>query len=195
MQPSLFSADMMEPDVGDLGGVLAAHGQVTASAAGARLSILLSERWRADVLAEACMARGVEAGVMRPEDSADWLVRTDRSPALVSLARAWTRGAVKAEPTGLVVTAGMLRMWVVAAGRDGPAGYELGLDPHAVDTHRPLAAALAEAGLAGVIVGSASADPVVRVTGRRRLNRLVEMVGSRPPHAPISTWPGADGLA
>jgi hypothetical protein len=32
--------------------------------------------------------------------------------------------------------------------------------------------------------------PVLRITGRRRLARVAELLGERPPAAPATHWPG-----
>lgn len=195
-QPSLFSAETMPPDIADLGGLLAAHGQAAAGPGGARLSLLTDERWRADALAGECARRGVEAEVVAADAAAGGgaatLLRTGRVAGLAPLAAAWTRGAVKAVPVGMTVEAGLLRVWLIAAGRLTPAGYALGLDPHAPDTHQPLAAACARAGLAGALVGATSDTPVLRFTGRKRLGRLLELVGSAPPAAPRGVWPARE---
>jgi hypothetical protein len=198
-QPSLFSAETMPPSLADLGGLLAAHGQAAAGAAGARLSILLADRWRADALAAECARREIDAEVLAAEpadpgaaDGPVVLLRTDRTEALAALAAAWTRGAVKAVPAGLTAEPGLLRVWLIAAGRRTSAGFGLGLDPHARDTHQPLAAACARAGLAGALVGATSDTPVIRLTGRKRLGRLGEMIGDPPPGAPGQAWPARD---
>lgn len=195
-QPSLFSAETLPPEVPDLGGLLAAHGQPTAGTGGARLSILLGERWRAEALVGECALRGIDAEVVAAEPAADsadaaatTLLRTERTTRLMPLAADWTRGAVKSVPPGLVAGAGLLRVWLIAAGRRGAAGYALGLDPHAPDMHQRLAAVCARAGLAGAVVGAASDAPVLRLTGRKRLGRLLELVGAAPPGAPAEAWP------
>lgn len=191
-QPSLFSAELAVPELDDLGGLLAAHGQLAGGPGGPRLSILLAESWRAHTLAAACARRGVAAEVIAvPADGEHeaLLVRSERSPRLGAVAERWTRGAVKAAPADLVVDAGLLRLWTIAAGRPGPLGYLLGLDPHATGTHQPLVAAMARAGLPGPLVGVQSGAFAVRVTGVRRLARLAEMVGSPPDDAPVGSWP------
>lgn len=196
-QPSLFSAETLPPEIADLGGLLAAHGQVTTASGLARLSILLPDRWRAAALVAECANRGIGADTVEASDKYDGvlvdaaavLLRTHRTEALVALAAQWTRGAVKAVPDSLTAGAGFLRLWLIAAGRGTPTGYVLGLDPHAVDTHRRLAAVCAQAGLAGAIVGATSDTPVLRLSGRKRLGRLHELVGSPPADAPSDAWP------
>ncbi len=212
-QLSLFSADLAEPRPEDLGGLLAAHGQVARGRDGARLSILLSHRWRADALLRECRVRDIPAEVVavgeggavrarreaadaarapfgeRPD--APLLLRTAPTSELATLADAWTRGAVKAVPQGLTLGAGLLRCWTLAAGRPAEpgTGYLLGVDPHAEQTHEPLAAACSRAGVAGSILGVRAGGPAIRVVGHRRLMRLVELLGTPPPDAPAGSFP------
>jgi hypothetical protein len=214
-QLSLFSADLAEPQVADLGGLLATHGQIAQDPTGARLSVLLDAAWRAEALLRECRVRdvpaemvpvlpGQPAGVTEAEaeaeaeaaDPSGWapsgreaLVRTARSPELRGIATAWTRGAVKAVPDWLEVNAGLLRCWVLAAGRSDEAGFLLGLDPHAPDTYEPLAAACARAGIAGSLIGVRGGGPGIRVVGYRRISRLAELLGSPPLGAPRGVFP------
>ena len=192
-QLSLFSADLTPPQLGDLGGLLAAHGQVAASEDGVRLSILLTDTWRAEALLRECRVRDVLAQIV-DSDTADEarpgiVLRTDRTPTLQYLATEWVRGAVKAVPAGLALSPGLLRCWTIAAGRPGEIGYVLGLDPHAPDTHEPLAAACAAAGLAGSLLGVRGGGPAVRIVGHRRCVRFAEMIGTPPPEAPEGAFP------
>jgi hypothetical protein len=191
-QLSLFSADLTPPQMGDLGGLLAAHGQLAGGPGGVRLSILLADSWRARALLRECRVRDVPSEVADPgasEDGAAVLLRTDRTPLLASLAIEWTRGAVKAVPGGIELTAGFLRCWTLSAGRPAEIGFLLGLDPHAPDTHEPLAAACAAAGLAGSLLGVRGGGPAVRIVGYRRCSRLAEMIGTPPPEAPPGAFP------
>ena len=203
-QLSLFSADLTPPQLDDLGGLLAAHGQLGAGGDGVRLSILLADQWRAEVLQRECRVRDVPAQVVEsdgpgqlresdaaapPERPTAVLLRTERTGLLSALAADWTRGAVKSAPSDLTVTAGFLRCWTIAAGRPAAIGFLLGLDPHAPDTHEPLAAACAAAGLAGSLLGSRGGGPAVRIVGYRRCSRLAEMIGTPPPEAPAGAFP------
>jgi len=193
-QLSLFSADLTPPQLADLGGLLAAHGQIAAGPAGVRLSILLQQSWRAGALLRECRVRDVPAQVAQaqgPDPATAILLRTDRTPALAALAADWTRGAVKAMPTDITLTPGFLRCWTLAAGRPGEVGFVLGLDPHAPDTHEPLAAACAAAGLAGSLLGIRGGGPAVRIVGHRRCSRLSEMIGTPPPEAPPGAFPSS----
>jgi hypothetical protein len=51
-----------------------------------------------------------------------------------------------------------------------------------------------QAGLAGSTQDSSTPAPILgaayRITGRRRLARLAELVGERPAAAPVNAWPG-----
>jgi hypothetical protein len=107
-------------------------------------------------------------------------VRTAYSRRLNGLARAWPEASAQ-----LFLSGPRLRLWVAAAGAPRSGGWVLGLDPdkdrHAVE------AALVRAGLAGRV-----SDDGRRylISGARRLRRLAELVGERPPAAPEEFWPG-----
>jgi hypothetical protein len=104
---------------------------------------------------------------------------------LADLARAWTRGAVKAVPSEWQLDGPALRLWALTAGApDGRGGYLLGLDPHATHTHQALVAAATRAGLPPARVAGA-----LRISGTRRVARLVELVGPAPDRMPAGTWP------
>ena len=83
-----------------------------------------------------------------------------------------------------------LRAWTLAAGSPEADRYLLGLDPHAPDTHSPLASALMRVGIAPTLIGTRGARPALRISGRRRLLRLVENVGEPPGDVDAFTqWP------
>ena len=79
------------------------------------------------------------------------------------------------------------------ADRDGDADADrflLGLDPHAPDTHSPLASALIRVGIAPTLIGTRGGHPALRISGRRRLTRLVENVGEPPGDTEaFAHWP------
>jgi len=108
---------------------------------------------------------------------------------LTAMAADWTAAVGKTVPGQLAVTAGLLRCWTIAAGRPADVGFLLGLDPHAPDTHEPLAAACAAAGLTGSLLGVRGGGPAVRIVGYRRCSRLAEMIGTPPPEAPPGAFP------
>jgi len=187
-QLSLFSADLTPPQLDDLGGLLAAQGQIAAGGDGPRLSILLADQWRAEALQRECRVRDVPAMVAE-SDGTGVLLRSERTRLLTVLATNWARGAMKSAPVDLTVTAGFLRCWAIAAGRPADIGFLLGLDPRAPDTYEPLAAACAAAGLAGSLLGVRGGGPAVRIVGYRRCSRLAEMIGTAPPEAPAGAFP------
>lgn len=231
-QLSFFSADVAAPTLADLGGLLAAHGQVSIGKGGSRLSIVVPDQWRAAALADefsrreldctvevaaeqqiaeqqvaeqlaavpaagAEPAEPAEPGTAAPSSAASppgrpmrgYLVRSARTHQLDRLAAAWTRGSVKTVPAFPVPTGGFLRCWALAAGRAEESGYLLGIDEHASQMYPRLAAGLAAVGLTGAVIGSRGGGPGVKVVGRRRLGRLVELLGDPPAGAPADCFP------
>ena len=89
-----------------------------------------------------------------------------------------------------ILQARELRAWTLAAGSPEADRYLLGLDPHAPDTHSPLASALMRVGIAPTLIGTRGARPALRISGRRRLSRLVENVGEPPGNVEaFEHWP------
>jgi hypothetical protein len=189
-QLSFYSVEAQPPRVADLAGLLCGPGQAVrfGNSGAARLSVVVADRWRVEELLTVCAERDVQAEV-GVSDEGRPLLRTAFRADLAELASDRTRGAVKAVPADLELAGPALRIWALATGSRDGTGYLLGLDPHAEDTHEPLAAALARAGLAPGLVGARGGHPALRLTGRRRLARLVELVGDPPPRAPAGTWP------
>ena len=188
-QLSFFSAESVPPAVADLAGVLAAAGQVVTVGGGARLSVVVDAAWRAEALADMIGAVGIAAEITRTEEDSP-LVRTAVDSRLLDMATAWTRGAVKTVPPQWLPGPRELRVWTLAAGAPEADRYLLGLDPHAPDTHSVLASALMRVGIAPTLIGTRGARPALRISGRRRLLRLVENVGEAPngPEA-AAAWP------
>lgn len=190
-QLSFFSAESVPPAVADLTGVLAAAGQVVQVSGGARLSVVVDAAWRAASLADMIIATGLQAEITRTEEDTP-LVRTAVDPRLRGIAADWTRGAVKTVPARWLPGPRELRAWTLAAGQRDADRYLLGLDPHAPDTHSPLASALMRVGIAPTLIGTRGARPALRISGRRRLSRLVENVGEPPDHPEaLECWPRA----
>jgi hypothetical protein len=186
---AFFSAESMQPGVADLAGLLCGPGQVVSFAnAAARISVVLHESWRRDALAKAFAERGVEPE-LGVSDEGHPLVRTAFRSDMIGLAVAWTRGAVKAVPTGLALDGASLRLWVLACGHWVDSGYLLALDPRAPDTHEPLLHAATRIGLQCSLLGTRGGGPGLRLTGRRRLGRLVELVGGPPTAEAVPYWP------
>lgn len=180
-QLSFFSAESMPPAVTDLGGLLAAQGQVAVSKDGARVSVVVDSLWRAEAIATLMAEADLEPEIGTSAEGRP-LVRTASVPHLIDLAARWTRGAVKSVPPGWIPGAREQRAWVLAAGRVEADGqrYLLGLDPHAPDTHVVLAQSLMRAGVAPTIVGIRGSTPGLRISGRRRLMHLAENIGEAP---------------
>ena len=188
-QLSFFTAESVPPAVTDLSGVLAASGQIVLVGTGARLSVVVDQLWRASALAEMILKAGLVPEIARTEEE-NPLVRTAVNPLLTGIAAEWTRGAVKTVPFRWLPGPRELRAWTLAAGSLEGDHYLLGLDPHAPDTHSPLASALMRVGIAPTLIGTRGGRPALRISGRRRLSRLVENVGEPPDDAEaLALWP------
>jgi hypothetical protein len=156
---------------------------------GARLSVVVDALWRAQALADMIVESGLQPEVGRTDEN-NPLVRTSVDSRLVGIAREWTRGAVKTVPPQWLPGPRELRAWVLAAGTPESDRYLLGLDPHAPDTHSPLASAMMRVGIAPTLIGTRGARPALRISGRRRLSRLVENVGEPPGDVEaFQQWP------
>jgi hypothetical protein len=188
-QLSFFTAESVPPAVTDLSGVLAASGQIVLVGAGARLSVVVDQLWRASALADMILEAGLVPEIARTDEETP-LVRTAVNPLLTDIAAQWTRGAVKTAPFRWLPGPRELRAWTLAAGTLEGDHYLLGLDPHAPDTHSPLASALMRVGIAPTLIGTRGGRPALRISGRRRLSRLVENVGEPPADAEaLALWP------
>ncbi len=192
-QLSFFSAESVPPAIADLTGILAAPGQVVlvsgAEGQGARLSVVVDRMWRAEALAEMIADAGLQPEIVRTEDNTP-LVRTGVDARLVGIAEEWTRGAVKTVPPQWLPGPRELRAWTLAAGTPESDRYLLGLDPHAPETYSGLASAMMRVGIAPTLIGTRGSRPALRISGRRRLSRLVENVGEPPAGAEaLSQWP------
>ena len=109
---------------------------------------------------------------------------------LVAIAVAWTRGAVKTVPPQWLPGPRELRAWTLAAGTPEADRYLLGLHPSAPDTHPALASAMMRVGIAPTLIGTRGSRPALRISGRRRLSRLVENVGEPPDDIDaLAQWP------
>lgn len=192
-QLSFFSAESVPPAVADLTGMLAASGQVVLVGGGAqraaRLSIVVDAMWRAEALAEMIEDAGLEPEITRTEENTP-LVRTAVDLRLSPIAAQWTRGAMKTVPPQWLPGPRELRAWTLASGTPEADRYLLGLDPHAPDTHSALASAMMRVGIAPTLIGTRGTHPALRISGRRRLSRLVENVGEPPGHTEaFLAWP------
>ena len=191
-QMSLFSAGAREPMLVDLEGLLAGPGQVVRRGDAARVSVVVTVGWRADALAAEMASLGVEAET-EPAEPGSVTVRTPWLTELLEVANRWTLGAVKVPPAGWVLDGGRLRWWCLSAGSgpaaDQPAMYTLALGASDEPAWGAVGAALAAAGIAGVLVGPRADGPAYRIVGQRRLARLRELVGDAPHGVPVEAWP------
>ncbi|MEV1145635.1 hypothetical protein AB0I76_18425, partial [Micromonospora sp. NPDC049799] len=78
--------------------------------------------------------------------------------------------------------------WVVT-GTPEPPDVLLRLGPTGEQCWGPVGAALAAVGLPGATFEHGPGGPAYRVSGRRQLARLAELVGDRPRAAPALAWP------
>jgi hypothetical protein len=187
-QLSLFSAEARPPGPADLAGLLCGPGQIVRFGAGdqARLSIELDDPARAPAVVAACTAAGITVRATLTDSGATALRSAFRCD-LVGLAAAWTGGGAKSVPPDWQLDGAALRLWALAAGRpDERGGYLLALDPQAPQTHLPLIAAATRAGIPPARVGHGAA---LRISGARRVQRLVELVGPVPERVPSTDWP------
>lgn len=185
-QPSLFGVAATDPAPEDLAGLLAGPGELGRMGGTARVGVVVDAAWRVHALVADLARRELPASWQPtgepPRDG--FQVRTAYSTRLVALAQAWRDGP----PPGLHLGGQALRLWVAAAGSPSTDGFLLGLG-RAEASWPAVGAALRAAGLAAALVVAADAPPAYRVTGRRRLARLAELVGDPPPTAPAGAWP------
>ena len=194
-QLSLFSAGMSDPSYDDLEGLLVGPASIERRGDAARLTVVVMDEWRAEVLLRGFSVLGA-GGEVGDVPGLGLQVGTGFVPALYAAAQRWHSPTGKQAPPGLRLDGARLWWWCVAAGSaepSGPAGYRLGLGAQDGDQVWTAAgSALAGAGVPGVLVGrrAALADgPAYRVVGVRRLVRLVELVGAPPAGAPDGCWP------
>jgi hypothetical protein len=189
-QLSLFGSTAREPVLADLDGLLAGNGQAVRRDATARISIVVEQPWRVDALVHQLAEQlGIEAETAAAEVGVT--VRTPWLEDLLPVADSWARGAVKVPPAGWVLDGPRLRWWCIAEGLAGPDMYTLQLGGSDQQSWLAIGSALAAAGIPGVLVGPRADGPAYRIVGRRRLARLVELVGDSPPGVPAAAWPTA----
>lgn len=184
-QLSLFAPAMQGPAIADLQGLLAGPGQAVRRNGTARLSVIVTDSWRAEGLLAEFAQRGL-GGDTAPDGDA-LTVRTEFSTKLAQVAALWLRGAVKRPPDGFAFDGPSLRQWTIAAGMAAPGGHLLRLGPTDEPAWPAIGSALAAAGLPATFVGVRADGPGFRVTSRRRLARLRELIGEPPPGA--TAWP------
>ena len=188
VQFSLFGAEAADPLVEDLDGVLFAGGDWVRADGGsaARLSVLVTEQWRAEALRSEFADRDI-ASDTAPAPGNLIAVRTEITSRLGPHAIRWTRGAALRPPADLALTASGLRLWAIAAGRTEEAGFLLRMADPDGELHRMAGAQLARLGVTAVAVGS-RVGTGWRITSVKRLRRLAELIGA-PPAGCGSDWP------
>jgi hypothetical protein len=189
-QLSLFGVEAGAPGPDDLAGLLAGPGQVVRMGGTARISVVVEERWRAVALVAEMRARGFAATCVSTVEE-HLGVRTPYSSALAGLASAWLYGAVKLPPPGFALEGRRLRLWMMAAGYRDPLAVTLRIGRCEDPVARTLQRALTSLGLPSDIVAPTSrgAGPSLRISGRRRIHRLAELIGDPPTAAPPDAWP------
>jgi hypothetical protein len=187
-QLSFYSAEANPPARGDLAGLLCGPARlVSFGGVTARLSVPVADAWRGHALKQALADRGVDATLYTTGEGL--LLRTAFRRDLTALAAAWTAGETKVIPPNLALAGAALRLWVLAAGDWIDAGYLLRLDPLAADTHELLTKVVTVCGLPATPYHAEDGGPGLRISGRRRLARLAELVGRPPSAVAESHWP------
>jgi len=189
-QLSLFGVEAGAPAPEDLEGLLAGPGQVVRMGGTARVSVVVDELWRAQVLHRELRDRGLDVTCVATVEQHIG-VRTAYSTLLAPLGTAWLRGAVKVPPAGFALEGRRLRLWLAAAGYLEPLGFTLRLGPSDEPAWAPVGAALAAVGLPAALLSARAGGPAYRISGRRRIARLAELVGDPPAAAPPGVWPTA----
>ena len=114
---------------------------------------MVDRLWRAEALAEMIAEAGLQPEIARTDEDSP-LVRTAVDPRLVPDRRGLDAGAIKTVPPHWLPGPRELRAWTLAAGTPEADRYLLGLDPHAPDTHAPLASAMMRVGIAPTLIGT-----------------------------------------
>jgi hypothetical protein len=188
LQFSLFGAEAAEPVLDDLDGVLLGGGHWARLGGTARLSIVVTDMWRAVAVVSEFAARDVAAQTAGVEPANQGFVARSAFCAVLSpQAGRWTRGANQGVPPGLALTAGGLRLWAIAAGRADGAGYLMSTAAAGDAVHLIAGAQLARLGLAAVSL-THRPGPGWRITSVKRLRRLAELLGE-PPEGADDDWP------
>jgi hypothetical protein len=187
-QLNLFGVEAAPPTPYDLEGLLAGPGQVVRMGGTARVSVVVEDLWRAQVLHAELRTRGLSVTCVSTVEQHIG-VRTAYSTLLAPLGTAWLRGAVKVPPPGFGLDGRRLRLWVAAAGHLDALGFTLRLGPSDEPAWPAVGAALAAVGLPAALLGPRAGGPAYRIAGRRRISRLAELVGDPPAAAPRELWP------
>jgi hypothetical protein len=188
-QPSLFGAAANDPTPADLAGLLAGPGELARMGGTARVGVAVDAAWRVHVLVAEFAARDLP-GSWEPVGEEGFLVRTAYTVRLLPLAREWSDGSQgKRPPAPLHLGGHALRLWAAAAGSGTPDGYVLRLGIRDEACWPAVGASLQALGLPAALLAPGSGGPAYRITGRRRLARLAELVGAPAAATPPDSWP------
>jgi hypothetical protein len=185
-QLSLLGADAAPPEPDDLAGLLLAGGRITRYEDSAQVAVDVGHPWRAAAIVTECGRRGLAATSTSGTD-AQLCVRTAYATSLVGLAQAWTDDVGLRAPRGLQLDGRMLRLWAMAVGHRDGSSYVLPISGPDQVFRDAVGAALASVGLVAQLVSRR--EVTFRIAGKRRLDRLAEMVGDPPKQAPPDIWP------
>jgi hypothetical protein len=192
-QPSLFGVYASDPVLRDLAGLLAGPAELSRMGGTARVAVTVDAAWRVHALAAEFAARRLPASwePVEPAEPGGFLVRTAYTVRLLPLARDWSAGdgAGKRAPAPLHLGGHALRLWAAAAGCATPEGYVLRLGARDQECWPAVGAALQALGVPGALLGAGAGGPAYRITGRRPLGRLAELVGEPAPATPPDGWP------
>jgi hypothetical protein len=190
-QPSLFSIEASDPTPLDLAGLLAGPGELGRMGGTARVAVAVDAAWRVHALVAEFAARDLPAS-WEPTERGGFVVRTAYTVRLLPLARAWSDGSPgKRAPVPLHLGGHALRLWAAAAGTSTPDGYVLRLGARDEACWPAVGAALQALGVPAALLVAGAGAPAYRITGRRRLTRLAELVGDPPAAIPPPDWPAA----
>jgi hypothetical protein len=188
-QLPFFGAASGDPVAADLSGLLIGPGQVVRMGGTARVSIVVDAPWRVHALAAEFRLRGLGMQWEPSSVEGHFGVRTSYSGTLASLSALWLRGAVKAPPAGFLLDGLRLRLWFTGAGILNADGDEVLLRVGTSDElcWKPAVRALDALGLP--VDPTPARGPALRVSGRRRLRRLAELIGEPVTTVPPDAWP------
>lgn len=133
-----------------------------------------------------------QSGDAEPDgDPERFAVRTAYTKILVPLARTWLAAdGSKSPPRRLHLDGRALRLWVTASGRlENPGLYSLAVGAADEAIWPVVGRALTAVGLGGVLVRGGPGGPVWKISGRRRVARLAELIGDPPRPSPDGLWP------
>ena len=167
--------------------MLLGGGRWVRHADGARLSVVVGERWRADGLAAEFAARDLagDDSVIAAEDG--WSARTVFAAELAEPAQRWSRGANEGPPPASPCPPAGLRLWAIAAGTRDEAGYLLRTARADIRTAPGRRIAAVAPGPGRGVAGPAAGP---RLAARRARNGSAASPNCSAPHRPAARTTG-----